>query len=178
MSKSLDNYVGITEPAAGAVRQAHVDPRRRSCPTTSSTRPAGRPSASPRSTGQLASGELHPNDAKRLLARTVVDLYHGPGAGEAAEADFDRMFKAHAAPEDIPEVELPEPAARAGSRSCWWRSGLASSGREASRLIKEGAVKIDGEPAGEDRELAADEIDGRVFQVGKRHFVPGPAAGG
>jgi tyrosyl-tRNA synthetase len=49
--------------------------------------------------------------------------------------------------------------------------GLASTGREAGRLVKEGGVRIDGKPAGEERELAEDEIDGRVFQVGKRHFV-------
>ena len=45
-------------------------------------------------TGALADGSLAPVDAKRLLARTVVDLYHGEGAGDAAEAEFDRVFRA------------------------------------------------------------------------------------
>ena len=53
---------------------------------------------------EVASGALRPVDAKRLLARTVVELYHGPGAGDAAEAEFDRVFKAHDAPSDVPDV--------------------------------------------------------------------------
>jgi len=129
-------------------------------------------------TEKLASGDLHPNEAKRLLARTVVDLYHGPGAGKAAEADFDRIFKAHATPDDIREIVLTEPGPRRLSKLLV-EVALASTGREASRLVKEGGVRIDGKPAGDDRELAEGEIDGRVFQVGKRHFVrvrrPGPA---
>jgi len=121
-------------------------------------------------TEQLEHGALHPNAAKRLLARTVVELYHGELAAEGAEADFDRMFKAHAAPEEIPEKELEQGGPRRLSKLLV-EVGLASSGREAARLLKEGAVRIDGEPAGDDRELAEGEIDGRVFQVGKRHFL-------
>jgi tyrosyl-tRNA synthetase len=121
-------------------------------------------------TAQLASGELHPNAAKRLLALTVVDLYHGAGAGAAAEADFDRMFKADAAPDDIADVTLPTPGARKLSKLLV-EAGLASSGREAGRLIREGAVKIGGEAAPEDRELAESELDGMVVQVGKRHWA-------
>ena len=52
-------------------------------------------------TDALTSGDLAPVDAKRLLARTVVDLYHADGAGAAAEREFDRVFKAHEVPADI-----------------------------------------------------------------------------
>ena len=54
--------------------------------------------------GGSAGGAGGPRRAKRLLARTVVDLYHGAGAGAAAEAEFDRVFKEHEVPTDVPEV--------------------------------------------------------------------------
>src|SRR4029077_14223938 len=59
----------------------------------------------------LTAGALGPLDAKRLLARTVCDLYHGAGAGDQAQADFDRVFREHAAPREIPEFVLPPDAA-------------------------------------------------------------------
>jgi tyrosyl-tRNA synthetase len=169
MSKSLDNYVGITEPAREQFGKLMSIPDTL-MPNYFQHATGWPPERVAEVTGQLASGDLHPNEAKRLLARTVVDLYHGPGAGEAAEADFDRIFKAHATPDGIREVVLTEPGPRRLSKLLV-EVGLASTGREASRLVKEGGVRIDGKPAGEDRELAEAEIDGRVFQVGKRHFV-------
>jgi tyrosyl-tRNA synthetase len=169
MSKSLDNYVGISESAREQFGKLMSIPDTL-MPNYFQHATAWPPERVAEVTGQLASGDLHPNEAKRLLARTVVDLYHGPGAGDAAEADFDRIFKAHTAPEDIREVVLSEPGPRRLSKLLV-EVGLASTGREAGRLVKEGGVRIDGKPAGEERELAEDEIDGRVFQVGKRHFV-------
>ena len=87
--------------AAGrAVRQADVDPRRAACPSTSRYATGVAPRArSTRRSSSSSPGALHPNDGKRLLARTVVDLYHGEGAGAAAEAEFDRVFKAQAGPD-------------------------------------------------------------------------------
>jgi tyrosyl-tRNA synthetase len=113
--------------------------------------------------------------AKRLLARTVVDLYHGDGAGEAAEAAFDRVFKAHEAPEDIPERELdradlgegPVRAARVLALA-----GLVTSNKEGTRMIQQGAVRIEGEPVqAPDLELDVDELNGKVFQVGRRKWA-------
>jgi tyrosyl-tRNA synthetase len=120
-------------------------------------------------TRKLAAGELHPNAAKRLLARSVVELYHEPDAGKAAEADFDRIFKAHEAPQEMPEIELT-----AGPRKLskiLVEAGLASSGREAVRLLGEGAVKIDGVPEPADREVGPDDLDAREVQVGKRKWA-------
>ena len=63
----------------------------------------------------LADGSIHPNAEKRRLARAMVDLYHGAGAGQTAEEAFDRVFKQHDIPEDIPEVSLPADLVREGT---------------------------------------------------------------
>jgi tyrosyl-tRNA synthetase len=116
-------------------------------------------------TGELARGERHPNAAKRLVGRTVADLYHSAGAGEAAEREFDRVHKDHAQPSDIADHEL-------ASGTSWVdalvATGLAGSKREARRSIDQGAVKCDGEV------VAADGVvpDGtHVVQNGKRRWA-------
>ena len=121
-------------------------------------------------TRQLAAGDLHPNQAKRLLARTVVDLYHGQGAGDAAEADFDRVFKDHSTPDVVPDKDLTTTVPQLLSR--WlFEVGLATSNREAKRSIEQGSVKIDGEAVAEDREWTPSDLDGKVVQVGKRKWL-------
>jgi tyrosyl-tRNA synthetase len=110
-------------------------------------------------------------EAKRALARALVDRFHGEGAGEAAERHFDRVFVRHEAPEDVPEapfsvadgiVHLPALIADVfgGSRS------------DARRTLAQGGVKLDGEPlAGDQLDVGADRLDGAVLQVGKRRFA-------
>jgi tyrosyl-tRNA synthetase len=169
MSKSLGNYVGITEIPSEQFGKLMSIPDTL-MPNYFQYATAWPPERVAEVTGQLASGARHPNEAKRLLARTVVDLYHGEGAGAAAEADFDRMFKQHEAPADIREAELVGSGPFRLSRVLH-ETELASSGREAGRLIREGAVRIDGEIVRDDREFSAFELDGRVIQVGKRHWA-------
>ena len=169
MSKSLKNYVGITEPAGEQFGKLMSIPDEL-MPDYFLYASGWPPERVAEVSGQLASGELHPNAAKRLLARTVADLYHGAGAGDAAEAEFDRLFKEHAAPEEIREHHLEGAGPRRLSKLLH-EAELATSGREAGRLIREGGVRIDGEVVREDREFAASELDGRVIQVGKRHWV-------
>jgi tyrosyl-tRNA synthetase len=168
MSKSLGNYVGIDEaPSEQFGKLMSISDE--SMPAYFQYATAWLPERVEEVTKQLASGELHPNQAKRLLARTVVDLYHGEGAGAAAEAEFDRVFKDHAVPEDVPDVEI---SADAQLLSRWLvAAGLSTSNREAKRSISEGSVKIDGTPSGEDREWAPADLDGRVIQVGKRKWA-------
>ena len=120
----------------------------------------------------LHRGTLSPVAAKRLLARTVVDLYHGDGAGEQAEAEFDRVFKDHAVPSDVEEREV------AGSDlpTQWFRLlallGLATSNKDARRKIEQGAVRLDQEKVTDpDQEVAAADIDGRLISVGKRAWA-------
>jgi tyrosyl-tRNA synthetase len=110
------------------------------------------------------------------MARDVVDLYHGPGAGDGAEAAFDRVHREHEPPEDVEEVRLDE-AWRGEAGAFWapdllWRAGLATSKSEARRLIEQGGVRLGGEPVTDpEREFEAEELGGKVLQVGRRRFV-------
>jgi tyrosyl-tRNA synthetase len=123
----------------------------------------------------LADGSIHPNDEKRRMARTIVDLYHGPGAGEAAEAAFDRVFKEHDLPEDMPEVTLPADVVvdgRVWLPKALVAAGLAASNGEARRAIEQGGVRLDGavvsDPA---TEVDPEALVGSVLQVGRRRFA-------
>ncbi len=111
-------------------------------------------------------------DAKRRVARAIVELYH-PGEGGAAEEAFDRQFKEHQAPDDIPEAAIPDAARRGDAVSLpklLSELGLASSGSEARRLIAQEGVRVDGDVVTEE-ELAVDRVDGAIVQVGKRRFA-------
>ena len=111
--------------------------------------------------------------AKRRVARAVVALYHGDDAAAAAEEAFDRQFKQHEAPDDIPEATIPEAALRGESVALpklLAELGLASSGSEARRLISQSGVRIDGDVISED-EVPRDRLAGALVQVGKRRFV-------
>jgi tyrosyl-tRNA synthetase len=124
---------------------------------------------------RLESRELHPNEAKRLLARTVVDLYHGAGAGDGAEAEFDRVFKAHAPPSEVAEFALGPEHLRDGRvrlARLLAAAGLVASNGEGRRKIAEGAVRIDGEKVTDpDPEFAPEDLDGRLVQVGRRAWA-------
>ena len=155
MSKSFGNHVGITEPPDEMYGK------------TMSVPDAVLPQWYDLLLGRGVPADVSPRDAKRELARSIVERFHGPEAGGEAEAAFDRVFVSRELPEDIEEavisangaVHLPELIADlfGGSRS------------DARRAIAQGGVKLDGEPV-TDLDLAASELDGRVLQVGKRRF--------
>ena len=174
MSKSLDNFIGIAEAPAeqfGKVMSLPDNLMGRYFTLTT----GWHPDRVDEVTGALADGSISPVDAKRLLARTVVDLYHGGGAGAAAEAEFDRVFKAHVAPTDIPEHALDVSEVRDGRialANVLRQSGLAASNKEARRLIAQGGVRHDGTVVADpDMTLAPDELDGATLQVGRRRWV-------
>ena len=164
MSKSLDNYVGVTDP-----------------PEEMFGKLMRIPDEAMGTYYELLLGESVPEGdpmaAKRLLARRIVERFHDSAAAEAAEARFDTVHVAREIPEDIPELSLAEadgvqenggdvhlPALIAGV------FGISSS--EARRLIAQGGVKLDGEGVDPDRlDLSTGELGGRVLQVGKRRFV-------
>ncbi len=110
----------------------------------------------------------HPAEDKRRLGRLIADRFHGPGAGEAAEAHFNRVVRDREAPVDLPEVAVAAgtvhlPALLAESLGVPSRS-------EARRLIAGGGVSLDGEPV-RDLDLDAAALDGRVLRAGKRRFA-------
>jgi tyrosyl-tRNA synthetase len=120
----------------------------------------------------LRRGALHPKDAKRRLARAVVDLYHGEGSGTAAEEQFDRLFKRHEAPprDELPKFVLREPAPLAHVLAA---AGLVPSNREGVRAIQQGGVQVDGVVAADGVTLDPSSLgaDGVVVQVGRRRWA-------
>jgi tyrosyl-tRNA synthetase len=161
MSKSLGNYVGVTDP-----------------PEEMFGKLMSIPDEAMDEYYRLLLGEERPgtppNEAKRELGRRIVDRFHGEGAGAAAEEHFNRVHVKHEVPEDIPEVELGEYSADGNGlvhlpRLIAAAFGVSSS--EGRRLIQQGGVKLDGDPVpAEPLDVEAGSLDGRVLQVGKRRF--------
>jgi tyrosyl-tRNA synthetase len=119
--------------------------------------------------------------AKRLLARTIVDLYHGDGAGQAAEAEFDRVFRSHEAPADVP-VFILQAEHLVDGRIRLFRllalAGLVPSNSEGRRKIAEGAVRVDGERVTDpEADFAPGELAGKLLQVGRRAWARIESAG-
>jgi tyrosyl-tRNA synthetase len=117
----------------------------------------------------VASGSIHPGEAKRDLARRIVDRHHGQGSGSDAEDAFNDLFRDKQSPDDVPTAQIPEddpvwlPTALA-------KAELVASNGEARRLISQGAVKIDGERILEET-ISRNELLDATVQVGKRRFV-------
>lgn len=171
MSKSLGNYVGISEPPHEqfgklmSIPDALID-------TYAQHATGWLQTAIDEFTAARASGELHPNAAKRSMAAAVAELFHGPGAGTAAEAEFDRVHKAHDRPSEIQVFVIPADlgdeiqAARLVAAA-----GLAASNREAMRAVAEGSVKLDGVTVAEGTVFTSAELRGMTLQLGKRKWV-------
>jgi tyrosyl-tRNA synthetase len=161
MSKSLGNYVGVTDP-----------------PEEMFGRLMSIPDEAMAEYYRLLLGsevpEAPPNEAKRELGRRIVDRFHGEGAGAGAEERFNRIHVQHAIPDEIPEIDID--AYRAEGNGTVHLPRLIAgafdvSSSEGRRLIQQGAVKLDGEPLpAEPLDLAWDSLAGRVLQVGKRRF--------
>lgn len=161
MSKSLGNYVGVTEPPEETFGKLMRVPDE----------------AMPEYFRLVLGSEVPagpPNEAKRELGRRVVARFHGKRAAGEAEAHFDRLFVRHEAPEEIEELDLSAHLADNGASvhlPQLMAAAFEISSSEARRLLGQGGVKLDGEPipAGTlDLEPAA--LEGRVLQVGKRRF--------
>jgi tyrosyl-tRNA synthetase len=173
MSKSLDNYVGLTDPPEemfGKLMSLADELMPDYFRLTTSLEPAEVNAIM----AELDAGDLHPAKAKRRLAAEVVGLYWGDEAARAAEQAFDRVHVEREMPEEIPLVHI-EPGEFKEGRVWLPRllvlAGLASSTSEGRRLISQGGVKLGEETArDEGAEFSAEELDGLVIQKGKRHF--------
>jgi tyrosyl-tRNA synthetase len=156
MSKSFGNHIGITEPPGEIYGKTLSAPD--SVLPVWYTLLLGRP---------LPADEPA-RDAKRALARALVERFHGAAAAREAEAAFDRLFVSRDVPEDIEEAVV-----RATNGAVHLPGLLADlfggSRSEARRVIEGGGVKLDGETVSQ-LDVAAAELDGRVLQVGKRRF--------
>jgi tyrosyl-tRNA synthetase len=159
MSKSLGNYVGVTEPAE------EVFGKLMRVPDT----------AMPVYYDLLLDGafdsERPPVESKRALARGIAARLHGDDAARAAEEHFDRLHVERELPDEIAELAV---AANGGAIHLpgVLRDAFGMSTSEGRRLLAQGGVKVDGEPlAAGDLDVPAEHLDGAVLQVGKRRFV-------
>lgn len=176
MSKSYDNYVAIAEAPEEQFGKTMSIPDELLAEWYSLAVPMEPPDLE----AALRLSRSDPYAAKRELARQMVRLYHGPDAAEAAEAHFDRLFRERAAPDDVEvrSIHLDDDALRydpdVGIRltGLLVASGLAPSSSEASRLIEQGAISVDGERI-TDRSatLPASPGQGHLLQRGKRAFL-------
>jgi tyrosyl-tRNA synthetase len=182
MSQSLGNYVGVDEPPEDMFGKLMSIPDQLIAKYELLCTDLGADDNARVSVG-LAEGSLHPNEEKRRMARTIVDLYHGPGAGEAAERRFDLIHKEHGIPEDPPDVRVPMSVFRKKEDGMWSvhvpalleAMGLVSSRSEARRLQAQGGVRMDGQAQpSEDLPIEGEPpgaISGSVWQVGRRRFA-------
>ena len=112
----------------------------------------------------------NPRDAKFELAAEIVARFHDTAAATAAQEEFVSRFQQGAMPEEIPDVILESDDGSLGIAHLLKGAGLVSSTSEAFRMIKQGAVKIDGSRV-EDRSLQLTSGSESVYQVGKRKFA-------
>lgn len=111
----------------------------------------------------------NPRDFKARLAATLVEMYHSKKAADEAAGQFDKLFRAHEAPEDMPVVKVKK--ATGNVVDMLLLTKLVSSKSEARRLILQGGVKIDGAVIKDSGAVITISKKGAVIQKGKRHFV-------
>lgn len=169
MSKSLGNYIGISEDPKEMYGKSMSIPdalmmRYFMLVTDMSIE------EQETLTVNLESGAAHPRDTKMKLAHTIVALYHGAAAADEAQEEFVRVFQKHSMPTDIPECKVKPSDEPIWLPKFLTDAGLTASNSDARRSIKQGAVKIDGEKySGEDEKLLLSE--GMIIQNGKRKFI-------
>ena len=168
MSKSLGNYVGITEAPGemfGKIMSISDDLMWRYFEVLSF-----------RSLEDIASlkrsvdAGLNPRDAKFELGLEIVARFHDKANAEDAKKEFISRFQQGAMPDEIAEVTLASRQGQLGIAHLLKGAGLVSSTSEAFRMIKQGAVKIDGQRV-DDRALQIEAGSSNVYQVGKRRFA-------
>jgi len=116
----------------------------------------------------IKSGQLNPRDAKMRLAREIICLYHSPSEAERAEERFKLVFQQGDIPDDIAGFAPSEPVIWIPKLLV--EAGLVKSTSEGKRMIKQGAVKVDGERVDDETANLICQ-DGQVIQVGKRKFA-------
>ena len=168
MSKSLGNYVGITEPPGemfGKLMSISDDLMWRYFEVLSF-----RSLDDIENLRKRVGDGMNPRDAKFELGMEIVARFHDGAAAEAAKQEFIARFREGAMPDEMPELTLETEDGTLGLAHLLKAAGLVSSTSEAFRMIKQGAVRIDGERV-EDRSLTIDSGSTNVYQVGRRRFA-------
>ncbi|RJP16135.1 MAG: tyrosine--tRNA ligase [Candidatus Abyssobacteria bacterium SURF_5] len=172
MSKSLGNHIGINEPPDQIYGKTMSIADELMWKYFELATEAPKPEIEDLRS-RLETGQLHPKEVKRRLAREIVTLYYGPAVAAEAEEQFERVFARRELPEEMPHLTLRRE--ELGNGKIWVvkllvLAGLARSNAEGRRLIQQGGVRIN------QQEIHSDESDveikdGDVLQAGKRRFI-------
>lgn len=168
MSKSLNNYIGITDEPDdmfGKVMSVSDELMWRYYELLSF-----HSLSDIENLKQQVSEGRNPRDVKVLLAEELVARFHSATAAEQAHQHFVERFKHHELPDDLEEQVLEAEGSALGIGYVLQRAGLVKTTSEAMRMLKQGAVRIDGERA-EDLKLEIPKGEVHLFQVGKRRFA-------
>jgi tyrosyl-tRNA synthetase len=160
MSKSLGNYIGITEPPAeifGKLMRISDDLMWRYIELLS-FQDAG----AIRSKKKAVEGGANPREVKFEFAKEIVARFHGAAAAETAAQEFNARFRDKVVPTDVPLQSLKGPPGGMVSTQVLRQAGLVSSSSEADRLIAQGGVKVNGERLSDRK---------RVFATGETYLV-------
>ncbi len=172
MSKSLGNYIGITEPPGEMFGKLMSIPDEL-MPQYYELLLDKTPAEVAQLQQAIQSGQLHPRQAKADLAEVVASTYHSPEAAQLARAEFDDVFAQGKLPTEMPELVLGPQDLAAGK--IWIvklivTAGCAETNAEARRLVRQGAVRLNDEALTE--ESAEIEVKtGDILRVGKRRFA-------
>ncbi|TXH94661.1 MAG: tyrosine--tRNA ligase [Rheinheimera sp.] len=169
MSKSLGNYIGITDSPTemfGKVMSISDDLMWRYYDLLSF-----RAIEDIAALKQQAAEGRNPRDIKIELAKEIIARFHTEADAEAAHQDFIQRFSKNALPDDIPELTLTLEGDNLPIAQLLKEAGLVESTSEALRMIKQGAVKLNGDAKVEDSKLMFEKGSSTIFQVGKRKFA-------
>ncbi|WP_017940781.1 MULTISPECIES: tyrosine--tRNA ligase [unclassified Thioalkalivibrio] len=169
MSKSLNNYIGVQDAPDdmfGKLMSISDELMWRYFELLSL-----RPMHDIREARRAAeAGERNPRDIKFELGRELVDRFHGPGHGERAQARFVERFQKQVVPEDLPQVTVMVPGGGLLLPNILKSAGLVASTSEGRNMLRQGAVRIDGERT-DDAGRVLEGGQTLVIQVGKRRLA-------
>ena len=169
MSKSLGNYIGITEPAKEIYGKTMSIPDELMIKYYELLTDLPQAMTSGIRDG-IKSGRLHPKKAKSDLAKIFVTQFYDEKTAKAAETEFDDVFKKNELPADIPVIKIKKTAREISVAKLLVEIGLLTSSGEAKRMIKGGGVKINGEKVNDENQIF--EYKGEtVLSVGKRKHM-------
>ncbi|MBF0448383.1 MAG: tyrosine--tRNA ligase [Magnetococcales bacterium] len=168
MSKSLNNYIGIKDPASeifGKIMSISDELMWRYYELLSDLSLEEITDLHRR----VDREEEHPMEAKKLLAQEVAGRFHDADSARQARLDFESLFKKRETPDDIPEVEIAGQGGELGLATVMREAGLVQSSSDGLRMIRQNAVSIDGEKTTDTRKvlLAGERV---LLKVGKRKF--------
>ena len=160
MSKSLNNYVGVAEPAKeqfGKLMSASDELMFKYYELLTDV-----------DLEQVRS--MHPMEAKKQLATMLVDRFHGAGAGAEARGAFESQFAKKKVPDNVPEASMAAEEGELWIVKALTQAGLTASNGEAMRMVKQGALSVDGEKVA-DKDFKLKPGGPYLIKLGKRKFL-------